>query len=98
MLIPEKDLKRILWLYLGGTRGGIVRLRILLIIKDRPSNMNQLATGLGMDYTTIMYHMRVLEKNGFVALEKRKYGSVYFLAPLLDKNQQVLEEISRNIG
>ena len=98
MLIPEKNLRRILWLYLGGTRGGVARLRILLILKDRPSNTNQLATALKLDYTTIMYHMRVLEKSGFVSLEKKKYGSFYFLSPLLERNQQILGEIEKNIG
>ncbi|MBI4020597.1 MAG: winged helix-turn-helix transcriptional regulator [Candidatus Aenigmarchaeota archaeon] len=98
MLITEKDLKRILWLYLGGTRGGVVRLKILLILKERPSNMNQLATKLGMDYTTIMHHMRVLVKSNLVVLEKKKYGSLYFLSPLLGKNGAVLEEMEAHIG
>ena len=69
MLIQEKDLRRILWMYLGGTKGGPVRLRILLTLIKRPSNTNQLAKALGMDYTTIMYHMRVLEKNSHLLQE-----------------------------
>ena len=98
MLIPEKSLKRILWLYLSGTRGGIVRLKILLILKKTPANINQLAKNLSLDYTTIMYHMRILEKNGFILLEKRKYGSLYSLTPLLEKNKGILEEMEKNIG
>ncbi|MBI4021660.1 MAG: helix-turn-helix transcriptional regulator [Candidatus Aenigmarchaeota archaeon] len=92
MLTP--DIRRILWLYVGGTRGGIARLRILLLLKERPRNLNQLSRALGMDYTTMMYHARVLEKSGLVAPERKRYGSVYFLSPLLDANRSVLDEIA----
>lgn len=97
MLTPQ-SLKRMLWLYLGGTKGGPVRLHILLTLKDRPSNTNQLATRMGMDYTTIMYHLRVLEKNRLVQMEQKKYGSVYFLSPILEQNKQLLEEMAEHLG
>lgn len=97
-MIPEKQLRRILWLYLGGTKGGVVRLQILLTIRDRPSNTNQLAKQLGMDYTTIMYHLRVLEKNRLVNQERKKYGSVYFLSSLLEVNKHVLDELAEHLG
>jgi len=98
MFIPEKGLRRVLWLYLGGTRGGIVRLKILLLLKDRPSNINQMATQMKMDYTTIMYHVRVLEKNNMITTEKKKYGTVYFLSPLLERNVNILEDIAKRLG
>lgn len=98
MFIPEKHLRRVLGLYLGGTKGGVARLRILLILKDNPSNINQLAVALHLDYTTVMYHMRILGKNSFVTLDKRKYSSLYSLSPLLEKNKPLLEEMGRNIG
>ena len=39
-----------------------------------------------------------IEKNGFILLEKRKYGSLYSLTPLLEKNKGILEEMEKNIG
>ena len=98
MLISEKQLKRVLWLSLGGTKGGIMRLNVLLLLQKRPSNKNQIAKALGIDYTTAMYHIRVLEKQGFVQSEKKQYGTVYFLSAMLEEHGKLLSDMKEHIG
>ncbi len=52
--------KRLLWWLIAGTRGGVNRARIILALHDLPSNANQLAEHLGLDYKTIRHHLDVL--------------------------------------
>lgn len=51
---------------------------------ERPRNANQLATELGVDYTTIQHHIGVLEKNGLVEGMGPRYGRTYFLTDKMD--------------
>lgn len=96
---PEKYLRRLLWYLLGGTRGGANRVEILKILQDRPSNANQLAEKLGVDYKTVQHHLRVLEENGLVApSEKGAYGAVLFLTPKMEEALPLLDEIWSKIG
>ena len=91
-------LKRTLTLSLAGTRGGPVRLRILLMLEKNPRNVNEIAKALAMDYKTVEYHMRVLEKSGFVTSAKKRYDNTYTLSTLLALNKNILKEIAGNMG
>ena len=98
-LQSEKYLRRLLWYLLGGTRGGANRAEILKVLHERPSNANQLAGTLGVDYKTVQHHLRVLEENGLVApSEKGAYGAVLFLTPKAEDALPVLQEIWSKIG
>jgi DNA-binding transcriptional ArsR family regulator len=98
-LYPEKYLRRLLWYLLGGTRGGANRVEILKILRDRPSNANQLADMLHVDYKTVQHHLRVLEENGLVVpSEKGAYGAVLFLTPKMEEALPLLDEIWSRIG
>ena len=68
------------------------------ILQDRPSNANQLAKTLAVDYKTIQHHLRILEENGLVTpSEKGAYGAVLFLTPKMEEALPLLNEIwSRN--
>ena len=93
------SLKRYLWHLLAGSRGGITRIRILLLLRDRPYNANQLHEKLEMDYKTIQHHVRMLMKWNIITTEEEKsYGSMYFLSPLLEENINLLDEILDKIG
>jgi DNA-binding transcriptional ArsR family regulator len=94
----DPDLKRILWYVLGGARGGESRARIIRELEQRPSNLNQLATRLGLDYRTIMHHMDVLKKNALVTFEGEKYGQTYFLSPFLESQIGTFREICAKLG
>ncbi len=98
-LYGEKYLKRLLWYLLGGTRGGPNRAEILRVLRERPSNANQLAEVMRVDYKTIQHHLRVLEENGLVApSEKGAYGAVLFLTTKTEEAMPILEEIWSKIG
>jgi len=74
-------MKNLIWYLLAGTRGGETRAKILIAIKNRPMNANQLAETLKLDYKTIQHHLRILTENNLLSpINKGKYGAVYFLS------------------
>ena len=97
--VSEAHLRRLLWYVLAGTRGGLMRIRIIEKIKDRPYNANQLKEVLNVDYKTIQHHLKVLIENKILTTsEEKKYGSVYFISPLVEKNIHIIEEIRKKLG
>ncbi len=98
-LYGEKYLKRLLWYLFAGTRGGPSRAEIITAIQNRPSNANQLAQILRVDYKTIQHHVRVLEENGLIVPSDRgTYGAVLFLTPKMEEALPILDEIWSRIG
>jgi len=98
-LYSEKYLKRLLWYLFAGTRGGPSRAEIIRAIQNQPSNANQLAQILRVDYKTIQHHVRVLEENGLIVpSDKGTYGAVLFLAPKMEEALPILDEIWSKIG
>lgn len=90
--------KRVLWYLIGSTKGGVNRARIIDTLNEKPSNPNQLATELGMDYKTVLHHLKVLVENGLIITDnKESYGAVYFLTPMMEKNYQSFVEILAKI-
>ncbi len=87
------QIKKLLWYVFTGTRGGLNRIRIVLALKERPYNANQLANEFGLDYKAIKHHIKVLEKNNIIARDGHKYGTVYLLSTCLEANLDVFEEI-----
>ncbi len=90
--------RRILWWTIAGNRGGPNRARIILSIKDRPLNANQLANELGIDYKTVRHHLNVLKKNRLILEVGEGYGSMYFLSPELEQNYEEFVRIWERIG
>ncbi|MEM1674578.1 MAG: winged helix-turn-helix domain-containing protein [Candidatus Bathyarchaeia archaeon] len=82
----------LVWL-ITGTRGGAMRAKIIMALKDSPMNANQLANLLRVDYRTIRHHLEVLEKNRIVISVGEKYSVTYFLTPEMVENYAVFEEI-----
>lgn len=71
---------------IAGTRGGYSRAKIITALIDRPSNINQLADILHMDYKTVKHHIEVLQKNKLIVSQGDKYGVVYFPSSSLEAN------------
>jgi predicted transcriptional regulator len=93
------SLKHSLWHVVAGTRGGITRIQIIELLRKRPYNMNQLHEKLGLDYKTIQHHIRVLtDENIIMTEDRKKYGSMCFISPLLEENIYLLDEILEKIG
>ncbi|MEM2321105.1 MAG: winged helix-turn-helix domain-containing protein [Candidatus Bathyarchaeia archaeon] len=80
------------WLIVG-TRGGVMRARIIMSLKESPMNANQLASLLGVDYRTIKHHLEILMKNRIIMPVGEKYGVTYFLSPEVMENYIIFEEI-----
>jgi DNA-binding transcriptional ArsR family regulator len=59
------------------TRGTGTRLQILREIDTYPRNMHRLAIDLELDYTTVRYHMEILENNDIVRSGGTGHGVVY---------------------
>jgi DNA-binding transcriptional ArsR family regulator len=90
--------RRIIWWVFTGNRGGLNRARIIITIKERPLNANQLSQLLGMDYKTIKHHLGVLMKNRLVLEVGEGYGSMFFLSPELEQNYEEFMRIWERIG
>jgi len=87
------DTKRLLWYVFAGTRGGIARIKIILVLRNFPVNTNQLTRNLGLDYKAVQHHIKVLENNNLIVKTDPKYGAIRFISPLLESNLAVFDEI-----
>ena len=63
--IEDKEL----YSMLSGNKGGRTRMRILDEILTNPSNANQLAKKLKLDYKTITYHMNIICRHKYATKE-----------------------------
>ncbi|HET6517618.1 MAG TPA: winged helix-turn-helix domain-containing protein [Nitrosopumilaceae archaeon] len=90
----DPQVRRLLWFVFAGSRGGLNRLRIISILKERPMNTNQLANELGLDYKAIQHHINVLEKNNLISKEGEKYGVTFFISTFLEVNMETFNEIA----
>ncbi len=93
----DSDAKRLLWFVFSGSRGGLNRLKIISKIKQNPSNINQLAKELSLDYKAIQHHIRVLEKNNLISKVGEKYGVTYFVSTFLEVNMRTFDEIEEKL-
>jgi predicted transcriptional regulator len=94
----DPELRRVLWFLLGGARGGENRARIILELRDRPSNLNQLSSKLGLDYRTIVHHVDILRENSLIVSQGERYGLSYSLSPLLESRFEIFSEICLKLG
>jgi DNA-binding transcriptional ArsR family regulator len=94
----SRAVRRFLWWVFTGNRGGVNRARIIVTIKEKPLNANQLSQALGVDYKTIRHHLGVLLKNRLIVEVGQGYGSMYFLSPELEQNYEEFIRIWEKIG
>lgn len=91
-------MRKLLWHLVVGTRGGTNRARILVHLRERPRNANELAEALGLDYKTIRHHLRVLRRNDLVMASEDDYGTEYALSPTILRFWEEFEEIRQRLG
>jgi len=96
-MTDDPELRRLLWYLLGGTRGAENRVKIVRAIRERPRNLNQLATDLGFQYNLVQHHVGVLKRNSLVSTVGEHYGMTYFLSPWLDAHFEVFEAVAREL-
>ncbi len=85
--------KIVFWLLFAGSRGSDTRIRIMSALRKRPSNRNQLATELGIDYKGIQHHIKILEENNLVKKIGNQYGLIYCVSALFENSEIVFDEI-----
>ncbi len=85
--------KRLLWFVFMGSKGGLNRMRLISVIRQKPLNANQLAKELGLDYKAIQHHIGVLEKNNLIAKVGDRYGATYYMSTFLEVNLEAFDEI-----
>jgi predicted transcriptional regulator len=86
-------MKRLLYWLIDGTRGGKTRAKLILLLLKKPRNTRQLALASGFDYTTVQYHIELLEKNSLLERSGGKYGGVYFVSEIISSNKEYLSAI-----
>ncbi len=87
------QIKKLLCFVFAGSRGGLNRIRIMSALRKRPSNRNQLATELGVDYKNIQHHIKILERNNLVKKIGNHYGMIYYVSTLFENSEAVFNEI-----
>lgn len=96
-MVGDPHTKQLLWFIFAGSKGGLNRLKIIKILQESPMNTNQLANNLGFDYKAIQHHLKVLEKNNLIVKSGEKYAIAYFIAPLLEVNLEIFDEIAQKL-
>ena len=90
---PDRQTRRLLLYLFTGTRGGYTRLRIVMLLLQKPYNTYQLSQKLEMDYKAVQHHMKVLQKNNMVTKIGERYGAIFHLSNLLEFNIGTLDEV-----
>ncbi len=85
--------KIVFWLLFVGSRGRTNRIRIMSVLRKRPSNRNQLAKELSIDYKNIQHHIKILEGNNLVRKIGNHYGVTYCVSELFENSEAVFDEI-----
>ena len=89
---PDRETRKLLFYLFTSTRGGFTRLRIIMLLLEKPFNTHQLSQELQLDYKAVQHHMKVLEKNNMVSKIGDKYGAIFHLSNLLEINIRALDE------
>ena len=85
--------KIVFWFLFVGSRGRTNRIRIISALRKRPSNRNQLAKELGIEYKNLQHHIKILEGNNLVKKIGNPYGVTYCVSALFENNEIVFDEI-----
>jgi predicted transcriptional regulator len=86
--------KRLLWFVFAGSRGGVNRLKLVKVLREKPLNANQLAKEMGIDYKAVLHHVGVLEKNNIITRLGEKYNVTFFISNFLEANIESFEQIA----
>jgi predicted transcriptional regulator len=98
-LEPDPFFKQLLVYLFAGTRGAEMRVKIVLALDEKPSNINELAKLCGVHYKAMRYQIDVLYKNKLIQTPQREsYGAVYFLTPVMERHLEYVKGIWKRYG
>ena len=97
-MADDPELRRLLWFLLGGSRGGTNRARVIGRLHEKPSNQNQLAGDLGLQYKAVQHHVKVLLRNSLILGTGERYGMTYSLSPWMEAKYDTFLEVCRKLG
>lgn len=80
-----------------GMSGRYTRMRILCAITEEPMNTLELSKRLNLDYKTIQFNIKVLEKNNFITREGDGYGDMFFPSEVISSNLPTLYSVIRKV-
>lgn len=80
-----------------GMGGRYTRLRILCEITENPQNAYQISKKLNLDYKTVTFNLKILEKKNLVIKEGTGYGDLYFPAEIVKSNLPTLYAVIRKV-
>jgi len=87
------ETKKLFWFLFVGSVGAKNRIRIMSVLRKRPSNKNQLSTELGLDYKAIRHHMEVLEENNLIKKTENQSRMIYYVSELFMHSEIAFDEI-----
>ena len=97
-LLALDAFERLLWWLFAGSTGAPTRAEVLRAVREQPRNAQQLSQALGLDYTTVRHHLRVLVDNRVVVTEGDTYGKLYFVSDSMEAHWAALEAILEKSG
>jgi len=89
----QEQIKILFWRVLAASKGCVNRFKIILELKEKPLNTNQLSRQLRLDYKVVERHLQVLEKYELVIKAGDGYGTIYLLSPLVESNLNLVDEV-----
>lgn len=91
-------MRKLLWWLIAGSTGGPNRAKIIMALRQRPYNANQLSEELNLNYKTVRHHIKVLKENNVItSTGKNKYGEMYFLTDKMEENYDTFQEIWKEL-
>ena len=97
MIIPQ-HFRHLMWHTFAATRGGEKRIQMVDLLRERPYNAHQLCKELGVDYRTVLHHIKVLLDNQFITCDEKRYGEMYFLTEVFESQMGEFDDIVKRLG
>lgn len=93
----DKHMKKVFRLVFTGMGGRYTRMRIICAITENPMNKLKLSKELELDYKTIKYNIKVLERNDMVIRDGHGYGDTFFPSDKILLHLPTLYSVIRNV-
>lgn len=89
----DRSLRNLLLWLLVGSKGGGTRVKILRLVRRKPSNVYQIAKELNLNYRTVKYHLELMLEHGIVERVGEDYGAIYVLSEKVEKSWNEIESL-----